>query len=789
MRVTTEGHDVEQPVDTPAGDADKQAPQTPEGALAESLVTLRDSVEATRFAVALPGASDAIRSARGLVDQLDDYVLPRLKKLDAPLLAVVGGSTGAGKSTLVNSLVRTVVSPAGVLRPTTRSPVLVCHPDDVDWFSESHILPGLSRTTGVTGDHQTLHLTPSEALTAGLAFLDAPDIDSVVEANRDLAAQLLAAADLWLFVTTAARYADAVPWELLKTAQERGTALALVLNRVPAGADAEVTAHLREMLSDHGVKDPTLFVIPETTLDGGLLPESTVGPVQVWFTGLAASAEQRAAVIRQTLDGALTSVWPRASDLADASDAQAAAVDGLRGAARSAYAAAVARISTGIADGALLRGEVLARWQEFVGTGDLLRALENRVGRLRDRLTAALSGRPPRASQLKVALESGVSQLITSAAEQAAEDAAAAWVSRHGGSALLAAAEGDLGRNSPALAPAVERLVREWQASVLELVRTEGASKRTAARIGAYGVNASGLVVMVAVFTSTHFIPTGLEFAVAGGTTVLSQKLLEAIFGDQAVRRLADRARADLVGKVEVLLAGEEARYAAALDEVAGDPEVPTRLRASAMVAEAARKRMVDTAAAAARQKKRAASAPAKAAPAKSAPAKSAPKAAASKPPTKTTPPAAKPAEPPPTAATPATNEPETTTPAPANAAPATPEPAKADTDQPPPEATDASATSDTATSDTATGEGDAGGKPIGDAAPAGDGGTVARALLSPGPTKQAPKAPARAAAKSAPKATTKAPAKAGAKAPAKTTKKPAEPPAKEQSTAEEANR
>jgi len=571
-------------------------PQTPESALAESLVTLRDAAVATRFAVAVPGADDAKRSAHGLVAQLDDYVLPRLRQLDAPLLAVVGGSTGAGKSTLVNSLVRTVVSPAGVLRPTTRSPVLVCHPDDAAWFSESHVLPGLSRTTGATGDHHTLHLAPSQALTAGLAFLDAPDIDSVVEANRDLAVQLLAAADLWLFVTTAARYADAVPWELLKLAQERGTALAMVLNRVPAGADHEVSGHLREMLREHGVKDPTLFVLPETTLEAGLLPEPVVGPLQVWFTGLAASAEQRAAVVRQTLDGALASVWPRASELADASDAQATAVQELRSAAHTAYASAVSRVSTGIADGALLRGEVLARWQEFVGTGDLLRALENRVGRMRDRLTAAISGRPPRAAQLKVALESGLSQLITSAAEQAAEEAAAAWRSRPAGVALLKESDEELGRSSRALAGEVERLVREWQGDVLEMVRTEGAAKRTAARLGAYGVNASGLVVMVAVFASTHFIPTGLEVAVAGGTTVLSQKLLEAIFGDQAVRRLAAKARADLISRVETTLGAEEARFAAVLEQVAADAEVPTRLRASAMVAEAARKRMVEAA-------------------------------------------------------------------------------------------------------------------------------------------------------------------------------------------------
>ena len=73
---------------------------------------------------------------------------PRLRQMEAPVLMVVGGSTGAGKSTLVNSLIGTVVSPAGVLRPTTRHPVLACHPDDMRWFEDDRILPGLARTTG-----------------------------------------------------------------------------------------------------------------------------------------------------------------------------------------------------------------------------------------------------------------------------------------------------------------------------------------------------------------------------------------------------------------------------------------------------------------------------------------------------------------------------------------------------------------------------------------------------------------------------------------------------------------
>src|SRR4029453_5697627 len=106
-----------------------------------------------------------------------------------------------------------------------------------------------------------------------------------------------------------------------------------------------------------------------------------------------------------------------------------------------------------------------------------------------------------------------------------------------------------------------ERLIRDWQQYVLDLVRSEAADKRTVARGAAYAVNGVGLTVMIAVFTSTAFIPTGAEVAVGAGTTVAAQKVLEAIFGDQAIRTLAERAREELLSRVNVLLDAEAARY------------------------------------------------------------------------------------------------------------------------------------------------------------------------------------------------------------------------------------
>ncbi|MGY1697981.1 ABC transporter [Geodermatophilus sp. SYSU D00814] len=560
--------------------------------LTDALQELRDAVAHAPLGLATPGREATARTARAVVDQVDDYLLPRLRDLDAPLLAVVGGSTGAGKSTLVNSVLRAKVTAPGVLRPTTRAPVLVCSPADLAAFSGDRVLPHLPRTTGggesardVTGG---LRLVPSEALPAGLALIDAPDVDSVVEANRDLAGQLLSAADLWVFVTTAARYADAVPWDLLRTAQERGTALAVVLDRTPPEAVTEVAADLASMLQRGGLGGARLFVVEERPLTDGFLPEDQVAPLRDWLRGLAADQEQRAAVVRQTLAGALESLDGRVAAVADGVDEQAAAARGLADAADAAYGGARAAVAEGVGNGSLLRGEVLARWQDFVGTGEWMRSLQSQVGRLRDRIGAALTGRPSTADSLSGALESGVETLLRSEADRAAERTVTAWRSLPGGAALVAGREEDLGATSPDFAPAAAEEVRDWQGYVLDLVREEGASRRSRARLLSWGVNGAGAVVMVAVFASTAGL-SGAELAIAGGTTAVGQRVLEAVFGDAAVRALAARARADLDARATRLLGTEQDRFDELLGVVAGAPDAADRLRAAVATLAAAR--------------------------------------------------------------------------------------------------------------------------------------------------------------------------------------------------------
>lgn len=542
--------------------------------LPAALEQLRNAVEHTAFTLETPEAADARKMRIELLNQLRDYIIPRANSLDAPLLAVVGGSTGAGKSTLVNSIVGEVVTTPGVLRPTTRASTLIHHPDDTHWFEGPRILPELARLTGESSgshDPNTLRLVPSGSVPQGLALLDAPDIDSVVSANRDLARQLLSAADLWIFVTTATRYADAVPWDLLQQAVQRGTSVAVVLDRVPMDAMEEVRADLAGMLMRQGLGNSPVFAVAESKLSKtGMLPVNEVVRIRGWLSSLAKDAHARSIVIRRTLDGALDSLDARGRSLESFAADQRTAADELRRAPQQAYEAAIDSVRKGVDDGSLLRGEVLARWQEFVGTGELLRQLEAGVGRMRDRVVAAMRGRGRQepAENLGEALHTGVAALLISHAETAAITSARAWRATPGGAPLMEARR-ELGSVSEGFGDQVERAVRDWQGDVMDMVREEAGSRRTTARFLAFGVNGIAVMLMLITFSATAGL-TGAEVGIAGGSAVLAQRLLEAIFGDQAVRTLSAKARRLLLERAETLFAAEEARYNAALQQQLG---------------------------------------------------------------------------------------------------------------------------------------------------------------------------------------------------------------------------
>jgi hypothetical protein len=123
---------------------------------------------------------------------------------------------------------------------------------------------------------------------------------------------------------------------------------------------------------------------------------------------------------------------------------------------------------------------------------------------------------------------------------------------------------------------------------VLKLVGDEASGKRAAARMLAYGINGLGLLVMVVVFAHTGGL-TGGEVVTAGGASAVSQKVLEAVLGDQAVRTLATTARTDLLRRIEALLDAERARFDALLDAAGVDLDAGEQLRSAVRAVEAAR--------------------------------------------------------------------------------------------------------------------------------------------------------------------------------------------------------
>lgn len=538
-----------------------------------ALVQLHGALQAARLPLDVDGVDELRTVRQQLVDQLEDYAIPRQMSVEAPLLVVVGGSTGAGKSTLVNSIVGRRVTASGLLRPTTRSPVLVHHPADAQWFGQDRLLPELVRVDHSTDDQDSLQLVASDALPPGLAILDAPDVDSVEERNRTLATQLLAAADLWLFVTSAARYSDQVPWEHLRTAAERGAAVAIVLDRTPADSVQTVAAHLARMLASRGLKDSPLFTVDELPVsEEGLLPATAVADVKGWLVALAKDVDARAGVVRQTLDGAVRTLARRSHSVADAADVQLRVAGELRSQVQTAYEENAVRLLAEAADGSLLRGEVLGRWQELIGTGELLRTLDQGVGRLRDRVVNAVRGTPQAAERVTLAIEAGVESLVLDHAEHAAEHAAAAWRGAPAGCALLAGHE-TLARASQDARRRTEAEVRAWQHEVVEMVRADG-TERLSARYLAFGAQGLGVALMVQALTRTA--EGGASEAARPGRT-----LLDAVLGPETVAALVARAGESLDRRLAGLLAVDRRRYDALLDALDLSPDAVDALRAA----------------------------------------------------------------------------------------------------------------------------------------------------------------------------------------------------------------
>ncbi|MFJ3585116.1 dynamin family protein [Streptomyces sp. NPDC090127] len=522
--------------------------------LIDALSALRDCVAAVRLPLPLPGAPRARQTRAELLAQLDDYLVPRLKDPHAPLLAVVGGSTGAGKSTLVNSLVGRRVSEAGVLRPTTRTPVLVCHPDDHHWFAGMRVLPQLTRVWLPQQDEDAgdeppeenaLRVETSSVLAPGLALLDAPDIDSLVVENRLLAAELICAADIWVMVTTGSRYADAIPWHLLRTAKEYDATLVTVLDRVPHQIIGEVSRQYEALLDKAGLGDVPRFTIPELPESAGggsgLLPDNAVAPLRAWLAHRAQDPAARQQAVGRTATGVIDSLDSRMPELAGAVAAQYAAAVRLGGAVEGAYAEQGERVRQQLKRGAVLAGDARTRWRGYP--------------------------RDSTADELLDALVESLVALLQCAVAAADERVRDAWRREPAAAALGAEAGPD--REA---AERIELTVRRWRRELEELADDE---LRATERTGTARTAAPDADTVAAL----------LAAALLGGrrTRSAGERLAE-LLGAQAALRLRDKGGDLVVAYLDRALHAERDRRLAPLEALDVTPEPQAELIAALSV-------------------------------------------------------------------------------------------------------------------------------------------------------------------------------------------------------------
>lgn len=534
------------------------APIAPVADLRAALHALTELIDDVTFK--LPGNARTARNTlrRETAWGINEYLLPRLGDLDAPLVAVLIGSTGSGKSTILNSLAQLPISDAGALRPTTTMPVVWAHGLHVDRYREEFL-------SGYGSEQQPIRVVDGrDSLLRGLTVIDAPDFDSVVEHHRRMADDLLAVGDVILFVTSAQRYADAVPWEFLEKAHSRSVPVLFIANRIPPRSD-DLIADYRRLLEERGFPlEQRFFEITEQPVERtiGALPEKAVVDILARLQEMA-SESGRAAVLEASIRGAVGELAVRTAALEQAVSQEVAEAGALRRVASAAYERQVGEVSGSLDSGELIRAEVIERWQEFLGTGELTKAITDGVSRLSSWARRVFGGNQ---SVTRVRADTGMelSEVLIRRADLAATAAASAWELDPAGAALLGGRP--LWRHADTTAARAAEAVEDWLTDLSELISEAGASKKRTAQVASYGVNSVAVALILGVFLQTGGL-TGAEVGVAAGAAAAQQKLLEHLFGSAAARSLIETARLRLSHTVGVVLTEDGARFGKLLDD------------------------------------------------------------------------------------------------------------------------------------------------------------------------------------------------------------------------------
>ncbi len=221
-------------------------------------VSVADRVDALAEAITLGGAALPGELSR-TAEQVSGRAGERLRLSERHTVVALAGSTGSGKSSLLNALAGRSVAKVDVRRPTTSTALAAVRGSD-----------GVDPLLAWLGVRDRVGLGES-TVGEGLVLLDLPDHDSVEVAHRLEAERLVALVDLMVWVVDPQKYADAAVHAYLRALTAHQAVMLVVLNQVDRldRADrAAAVADLRRLLDADGLPEVRLLAVSAATGEG-----------------------------------------------------------------------------------------------------------------------------------------------------------------------------------------------------------------------------------------------------------------------------------------------------------------------------------------------------------------------------------------------------------------------------------------------------------------------------------------------------------------------------------------
>ncbi|MDR0481880.1 MAG: 50S ribosome-binding GTPase [Cellulomonadaceae bacterium] len=196
-------------------------------------------------------------------------------------VVALAGSTGSGKSSLMNALTGQDIAAPGITRPTTSHALAAVWGDGadplLDWLDvpQRRLVEAGGRVvtqgSGQPGTQRGSQPIPAQ-IPQDLVLLDLPDHDSVMEDNRLRAERLVERADLLVFVVDPQKYADAAIHELfLRPLAGRSDVVVVALNqvdRLPAQDATAMRDDLARLVAEDGLRGAKVLAVSAKTGQG-----------------------------------------------------------------------------------------------------------------------------------------------------------------------------------------------------------------------------------------------------------------------------------------------------------------------------------------------------------------------------------------------------------------------------------------------------------------------------------------------------------------------------------------